>query len=736
MRRLIVTPSVATCLALTFIGSTWPQGSNTVLEKRHRNHFTVLDQISNPIERNAIQALYTTQKSRNRAQRAEEFLANYPQSWFLPQAYEIAAKGYIELSNSSKALYHGNASLRLLPENPSLLIQLANIQALEGYLAEARTNARDGLDLLERMAVPRSVDRRAWPNLARQLRVSGLLVLGRVAVTEALRISAGPEQETMWQECERILSHARYLSPANPEIAYLMGLSLLVQGKRDESARSFLDVYRQKGHYKFRALGYLRRIQKSNKEMVGVAFDDFLEVVENSDLNSLSQTSPQMLPRQALSDDRAYAGTETCRRCHADKHSAWEQTGMARMFQSYRSQEIIGDFEHNNEFYAGDNVRLIRNDIAIIEGSDRYLFARMIKRDGNHYFQIKHSDGRWQWYPVDYTIGSKWQQAYATRLPNGEIHVLPIQYNRLNERWINFWKVIDPLGSVRADVRLWERHESYTSYFANCAVCHTSQLWNVKGDGFEAGNLEFREPGINCEMCHGPSANHVSIMMAGKSYEKHALEPPVRFQAISSQDYVAICAQCHMQSALRKPGSEGELNYSRHGEVFFLRTKTRSPAEFSNKGRYKDGRFRETSFIVESLLRSPCYKRGQVNCGHCHDPHPRDPQSNPASLKFLEQPNRMCLQCHASFTGNIEAHTRHSLDSEASRCISCHMPPIMDALLFRAKTHRIGDIPDVDMTVRFGQEESPNACLICHKDRDIHWLEEQSWVRGVHDHAD
>jgi hypothetical protein len=46
----------------------------------------------------------------------------------------------------------------------------------------------------------------------------------------------------------------------------------------------------------------------------------------------------------------------------------------------------------------------------------------------------------------------------------------------------------------------------------------------------------------------------------------------------------------------------------------------------------------------------------------------------------------------------------------------------MDAVLFRARSHQIDDIPDADMTDRFGNSDSPNACLICHKERDATWL--------------
>ena len=347
----------------------------------------------------------------------------------------------------------------------------------------------------------------------------------------------------------------------------------------------------------------------------------------------------------------------------------------------------------------------------------------------HHFFEIKKSGGGWHRFPVDYTIGSKWQQAYATRLPNGQIHVFPIQYNVIEKRWLNFWKVIDPPKFDRANLLTWEKLSPHTSYEANCAVCHTSQLQNVKSGGFGPDNVEFREPGINCEMCHEPSATHVAAMVQGEPYLKPPLDPPVAFNKISSRDYVTICAQCHMQSAIRKAGLQGELNYSRQDQVFFQRYQSRPFMEFSRKAFYRDGRFRETTFIVESLVRSACFKKGQAHCGHCHDPHRDDASSNLSSLKFRDQPDQLCLQCHSDYARKIELHSRHPADSQASRCGSCHMPRIMRSLLFYAETHRIDDIPDAETTLRFGQKESPNACLLCHSDKDVQWLKQQLLAR-------
>jgi hypothetical protein len=40
-------------------------------------------------------------------------------------------------------------------------------------------------------------------------------------------------------------------------------------------------------------------------------------------------------------------------------------------------------------------------------------------------------------------------------------------------------------------------------------------------------------------------------------------------------------------------------------------------------------------------------------------------------------------------------------------------------------THTIDDIPSAEMTARYGQESSPNACFICHANKDIVWLKKE-----------
>jgi hypothetical protein len=133
---------------------------------------------------------------------------------------------------------------------------------------------------------------------------------------------------------------------------------------------------------------------------------------------------------------------------------------------------------------------------------------------------------------------------------------------------LNYWQLIDAAGSERANPHTWERLDASTSYQLNCAVCHTSQLHNTLGGSLGSDNVVFREPGIGCEMCHGPSAAHMDMMTTGKPYAKGPLDPPVDFSKISNREFVAICAQCHMQSNVHKGSPQGELNYSSTAHSF------------------------------------------------------------------------------------------------------------------------------------------------------------------------
>ena len=718
-----ILPLVGWAVVSISAGGALAQNTDTLVLENGRT-FTVIDQITDPVERDTLLKIYRARAPRARADLAEAFLKKYPQSWLLPEAYEIAAKAHIDLGELDLALQDGRASLQFLPESPLLLVPLANAQVKASRYADAEQSAKDALAYLDRFTRPGTIPEKKWPEVQRQLKASCYFVLGRIGISQGLDLPPGEERVRKLKESISFLARARNLNPNDPEIEYLTGLDYIALGSLTEAAKWMSLVHQRESPFKEEALGKLRTIFAQTQRQPGQTFEAFLAGLRQPEPPSPAAGRTSTPVKAELAD---YVGSQKCAMCHQDMYQNWSQTGMARMLRPYAPENILGDFVANNVFYLGDEIVEDGESYKFIAGKDRQPFARMIVDHGRHYFEIKQSDRIWHRYPVNYTIGSKWQQGYVTRLPDGQLQVFPIEYNVRYRKWVNFWKIIDAPGTERDDPRLWEKFTPATNYLMNCAVCHTSQLRNIQGGGFQPDNLQFREPGIGCEMCHGPGGKHVELHMQGKSYEKNPLDPPVDFTRISSLESVAICSQCHMQSAIRSPGPDGELNYARGPDVFFKRYKSRPYAEFYLNAHYKDGRFRQTSFIVESFLRSSCFRKGGATCVSCHDPHHDDAGSDPTSLRFRNEPNRMCTQCHGKFNiaANLQKHTRHPLNSEGSECASCHMPRIMNALMSRARTHRIDEIPNARMAEQFGPQQSPNACLLCHGDKNASWLEQE-----------
>jgi predicted CXXCH cytochrome family protein len=629
-------------------------------------------------------AIYKKHDPGQRLEAARSFLSNYPDSWLLTEVYDIAAKACIEISDFRGGLVYASESLRLLPENPLLLVPVANVQVQEGLFREGATSARDALEYLEILARPSSIRETEWSPLKRRLQASSLYVLARIELVRSP--AAGGERMDKLHAAVADLAHAAELNPDDAEIEYLLGLAQVSLGDPDSAAGAFAAAARLSGPVQAQALNRLRDLHRNAADY--------------------PPTKTRVAPDQPMTSPGRYAGSEVCRTCHTSQYEAWQQTGMARMFRPYRPENVFGDFAKHNRF----------------EEAAGEWPARTFMEGGRYYFAARGSDGKWERYPIDFTIGSKWQQAYATRLSDGEIHVFPVQYNKVERSWVNYWKVIDPPGSERADVGLFHTMGIQTNYQINCAPCHTSQLRTRRPGSTEPRDVVFSEGGVNCEMCHGPSADHVEAMQAGKVHARNLGDPPVVFAKVDNREYLAICGQCHMQSAIREQGPQGEWNYSGARRAFYARYTSRPLTDFSRRAFYKDGRFRETTFIGEALMRSACYRRGQAQCGHCHNPHPTDVATNPTSLKHPNDPDQMCLQCHADYASRTEIHTHHPVTSDGSRCVNCHMPRIMNSLLFLARTHQIDDIPRADTMLRFGQKESPNACLLCHRDKDVQWI--------------
>jgi predicted CXXCH cytochrome family protein len=666
------------------------QESDTAILKGDQSTYTILSDVKDPQERNLFSSLYNTSNPLARHQLAERFLSAYPQSWLLSQVYDVAAKASLDLGSVQQAMEEGRFSLRLLPENPTLLVLMANAEAQAQQIDRAIADARYALECLDQFAQAGAYSDKQWSSLKLQLKASAYFALGRAWFARALQEPASPAAPLA--AARDALEHAAACNPEDPEIFYLRALVEIKANDKTNALRDLAFVARSPDPLHTQAVAAFRRLSPG---------DDPASQPKPALDESLRSDPRAAKPTPAILE--GYAGSEACQSCHAREYRTWRLTGMARMLRPYKPENIMGDFSSGAAFDDESGNPVVRMGI-----------------DSRPYFEILARDGAWQRFPVDYTIGSKWQQAYATERPDGTLQVIPIQYNALQNKWVNYWKIIDPPGSKRSVVSNFPALQPATNYQQNCAICHTSQLRAASGAAGPLEHAEFREPGIDCEMCHGPAAWHVKRMRAGELDKTELLEPPVDFRKIDQRSGVQVCAQCHRQSSIREIGDKQEMNYSSTTGAYVPSSWSRPYDAFSRRGFFKDGRFRETTFIVEAFTRSACYRKGIAQCASCHSPHESDSKDNLTSVKFRSNSDELCLGCHSQLRSRISAHTHHAAGSEASRCVSCHMPRIVNALLFKARSHQI-DIPSADLTLRFGQEDSPNACQLCHLEKDAAW---------------
>jgi tetratricopeptide (TPR) repeat protein len=127
---------------------------------------------------------------------------------------------------------------------------------------------------------------------------------------------------------------------------------------------------------------------------------------------------------------------------------------------------------------------------------------------------------------------------------------------------------------------------------------------------------------------------------------------------------------------------------------------------------YPDGRDLGENYTYTSWMMSPCAKAGKLHCVSCHT------SSGRYRFRAEEKANDSCMPCHKERVENAAAHTRHKEGSPGSKCISCHMPMTSFARMTRTDHSMLPPAPAATIAYK-----SPNACNLCHKDKDASWAD-------------
>jgi tetratricopeptide (TPR) repeat protein len=301
-------------------------------------------------------------------------------------------------------------------------------------------------------------------------------------------------------------------------------------------------------------------------------------------------------------------------------------------------------------------------------------------------------------YKIEQVLGGENVCYFLTLLDRGRLQTLPLAYDVKKKEWFD-----TAASGVRhfSDQPVHWRESVYTFNTA-CYSCHVSQLstnYDLKTDTYHTVWLE---PGINCETCHGPAAEHNRICREAPEGKVPSDLKILSARNFTADQHNATCSACHAKmiplTSRFKPGEK----FFDHADLITL----------ENPDFYPDGRDLGENYTYTAWLMSPCLQSGKLHCVICHT------SSGRYRFKAEEKANDACLPCHEDKVQNAPAHTFHKPDSTGNRCVSCHMPMTSFARMNRTDHSMLPPAPLA--TLRF---KSPNACNLCHSDKDASWAD-------------
>jgi predicted CXXCH cytochrome family protein len=375
------------------------------------------------------------------------------------------------------------------------------------------------------------------------------------------------------------------------------------------------------------------------------------------------------LPIVGTAQTSGYAGSASCKTCHAAIYDHWAKTPMANVVRdpAQHPDAILPDLSKPDPL-----LTFTRADIAFVYGS--IWKQRYFKRVGDDYFPLA---AQWDithkvWRPYQVKDGTDW--------------------------WTPFYPS-DNAGRPTGPL---------------CDGCH-SVNYNI-------ATKTVTEWNVGCEKCHGPGAAH-----AAKPSQANIVNP-ARLDFVRAND---TCIQCHSQGRPLKNPIAGKYYDWPVGYQMGLDLKDYWQLEDHKLGdttftHFADGTAHKNRMQGNDFVQSEMYLHG-ITCFSCHDVHGT---ANNAQLR--KPASSMCLQCHGPGkpigprAPTVEAHTHHRANSAGSECANCHMPRIEQTIAdvnVRSHTFKI-----ISPTLT-EQSGVPNPCGICHADKSSKWAIEtmRSW---------
>ena len=391
-------------------------------------------------------------------------------------------------------------------------------------------------------------------------------------------------------------------------------------------------------------------------------------------------------PLASLGDYRLdeYVGASTCAECHAEAHAKWEESHHYHAMELPSPETVRADF-NNTEFV------------------NFGVTTKFFMEDEKYMVETNNQKGEMEVFEIAYTFGWEPLQQFLVKFPDGRMQVLPTCWDVEKKEWYHLY----PDEKIAHDDPLfWTR--SMQNWDHMCADCHSTNLRKEFDDAKQTFSTAYSEMNVACESCHGPGRDHVEFARKGKDWigVEHFGLADVNSSNIAQ---IESCAKCHARRGFVHPGHHAGSKFLDHfiPEV----TQPWSP-DMSVPTYHVDGQIDDEVYVYGSYIQSKMFHQG-VKCVDCHDPH---------TVKLHTNTNQLCTRCHVPNENNptgfdTPAHHFHQSGTKGAQCVECHMPEKTYMGIDARRDHSIR-IPRPDLSVKHG---SPNACNLCHTDKDAQW---------------
>jgi tetratricopeptide (TPR) repeat protein len=376
-----------------------------------------------------------------------------------------------------------------------------------------------------------------------------------------------------------------------------------------------------------------------------------------------------------------YAGSTSCRECHEKFYQLWSTSMHGLAMQPYTPE------------FAKARLTAQKDAVAINK--------RTYRADVDKGVVVETGAKGTKTYRIEHVLGGKNVCYFLTSLDKGRLQTLPLAYDVNKREWFDTAASglrHFPGGAVSPGVD-WK--DSQYTFNTACYGCHVSQLSTNYDPKTGAYHTTWTEPGINCETCHGSSVAHNAIAKATPKGQPLTDLRIIRTKTMTKVQRNDLCASCHAKASPLTLAYRPEERFYDHFDL----------ATLEDTDFYPDGRDLGENYTQTSWSMSPCFKSGKIDCMHCH--------TSSGRYRFKKEKfNDACVPCHEDKVRDPAAHTHHLAESEGSRCIACHMPKTAFARMNRSDHSMLPPAPAA--TIAY---QSPNACNLCHADKDAAWAD-------------